>query len=30
LKKYWKISERQVETSIVLEYKGKSQWKPSS
>jgi GNAT superfamily N-acetyltransferase len=25
LKKYWKIPERQVETSIVLEYKGKSQ-----
>ena len=24
LKKYWKIPERQVETSIVLEYKGKS------
>ncbi len=25
LKKYWKIPERQVETSVVLEYKGKSQ-----
>jgi GNAT superfamily N-acetyltransferase len=25
LKKHWKIPERQVETSIVLEYKGKSQ-----
>jgi GNAT superfamily N-acetyltransferase len=25
LKKYWKIPERQIETSIVLEYKGKSQ-----
>ncbi len=25
LKKYWKIPERQVETSIVLEYKGKRQ-----
>ena len=25
LKKYWKIPERQVETSIVLEYKGISQ-----
>lgn len=25
LNKYWKIPERQVETSIVLEYKGKSQ-----
>ncbi len=24
LKKYWKIPERQVATSIVLEYKGKS------
>jgi GNAT superfamily N-acetyltransferase len=25
LKKHWKISERQVETSIVLEYEGKPQ-----
>jgi GNAT superfamily N-acetyltransferase len=25
LKKYWKIPERQVQTSIVLEYKGKNQ-----